>query len=102
MTTGLFEDEDDDDWCEHCGSEDCNGECLKVPVNESPGVRLERIAKEQRDRAHQETHELLAARLYPETKVDERTLEDFERELEGRAKVVLAKRQDGSVYRKRV
>jgi hypothetical protein len=99
----MFDDEDDDDdWCEHCGSEDCKGECRKVPVNELPGARLERIVKEQRDRAHQETHALLAERLYPETKTNDRTLEDFERELEGRAKVVVARRRDGSVYRKRV
>jgi len=96
-----IEDEGDDDWCEHCGSEDCEGECLRVPVGELPGEHLERIARESRDRTHNAVQELLANRLYPEEK-PEKALEDFEREMARRPKVEIGTRRDGTQYRKRV
>lgn len=94
-------DDDDDDWCELCGSIECV--CNDAPPNERPGERLERIAKKDLDLVHQGTQELLVQRMFPDfTTVDTRTVDDFERELDRRPKVEIVKRRDGSTYRRRV
>jgi hypothetical protein len=94
---------EDDDWCVHCGSEGCQGECLDEPVDASLGARLERLAQEEQARNRAAVDSAILGRLeFPALKIDDRSLEAFEAEIASRPRTVVARRRDGVTYRKKV
>lgn len=92
----------DDDWCELCGSEGCEGECQDEPVGELPEVRLARLANEERERQNRAVNQLVEDRFkLPALSRPPPSKKRLEARLARRPKRVVVRLADGTTYRKK-